>query len=330
MSCGRTRGCAGLDRRPTATRTGTGSSNIRRCQTRPHGPGLGGLRWNSYSTPTAATRKVRSRSARCKVMSSPQSASRRRLAALGPCQSGGQPRTRSRNAQGRFEEAFWCEEIGTYALALDGDKRPCRVRSVPIAGHVLFAGIARSGTRGCVARSSCWIATFFTGWGIRTMRVGSSVVQSDVLSQRLGLASRQCADRPRHRPVWLRPQVQRLRRVCTPRRATWTCAAHPNCSAASRAGRARDRRPIRSPVRRRRGRRRAARAVASLPRPRLRLPGRAGLLSATGAAGFYGSGHHSLADRCASQVDILLQRHASDVSVNVLRRVGNADVLVKQ
>ncbi len=32
----------------------------------------------------------------------------------------------------------------------------------------------------------------------------------------------------------------------------------------------------------------------------------------------------------ASQVDILLQRHASDVSVNVLRRVGNADVLVKQ
>ena len=31
-----------------------------------------------YSTPTAATRKVRSRSARCKVMSSPQSASRRR------------------------------------------------------------------------------------------------------------------------------------------------------------------------------------------------------------------------------------------------------------
>jgi len=26
----------------------------------------------------------------------------------------------------RFEEAFWCEEIGTYAIALDGDKQPCR------------------------------------------------------------------------------------------------------------------------------------------------------------------------------------------------------------
>ena len=26
----------------------------------------------------------------------------------------------------RFEKAFWCEEIGTYALALDGEKHPCR------------------------------------------------------------------------------------------------------------------------------------------------------------------------------------------------------------
>ena len=31
-----------------------------------------------------------------------------------------------------------------------------------------------------------------------------------------------------------------------------------------------------------------------------------------------------------SRVDILLQRHASDVSVNVLRRVGSAEVMVKQ
>ena len=40
-----------------------------------------------------------------------------------------------------FEQAFWCEELGTYALALDGDKRPCRVRTSN-AGHVLFTGIA--------------------------------------------------------------------------------------------------------------------------------------------------------------------------------------------
>jgi glycogen debranching enzyme len=29
----------------------------------------------------------------------------------------------------RFESVFWCEDIGTYALALDGQKKPCRVRT---------------------------------------------------------------------------------------------------------------------------------------------------------------------------------------------------------
>ena len=41
----------------------------------------------------------------------------------------------------RFEEAFWCEELGTYALALDGNKKPCRVRTSN-AGQCLFSGIA--------------------------------------------------------------------------------------------------------------------------------------------------------------------------------------------
>src|SRR5260221_609293 len=45
---------------------------------------------------------------------------------------------RAATLQQRFEEAFWCPEIGTYALALDGAKRPCRVRSSN-AGHALFA-----------------------------------------------------------------------------------------------------------------------------------------------------------------------------------------------
>ncbi|MBC7171599.1 MAG: amylo-alpha-1,6-glucosidase, partial [Polyangiaceae bacterium] len=41
----------------------------------------------------------------------------------------------------RFDESFFCEELGTYALALDGDKRTCRVRSSN-AGHCLWTGIA--------------------------------------------------------------------------------------------------------------------------------------------------------------------------------------------
>ena len=28
-----------------------------------------------------------------------------------------------------FEERFWCNELGTYALALDGRKRPCRAKT---------------------------------------------------------------------------------------------------------------------------------------------------------------------------------------------------------
>ena len=41
----------------------------------------------------------------------------------------------ARQLKRRFEVAFWLEDLGTYALALDGAKRPCRVRSSN-AGHV--------------------------------------------------------------------------------------------------------------------------------------------------------------------------------------------------
>ena len=41
----------------------------------------------------------------------------------------------------KFEERFWCEDLSTYALALDGEKKPCRVRTSN-PGHCLFAGIA--------------------------------------------------------------------------------------------------------------------------------------------------------------------------------------------
>src|SRR5487761_424076 len=42
----------------------------------------------------------------------------------------------------RFERAFWCDDLSTYALALDGVKRPCRVRTSN-AGQLLFTGIVR-------------------------------------------------------------------------------------------------------------------------------------------------------------------------------------------
>ena len=54
------------------------------------------------------------------------------------------PRCRRRRLRRRFDEAFWCEDIGTYALALDGAKKPCRVRTSN-AGHALLTGIASPG-----------------------------------------------------------------------------------------------------------------------------------------------------------------------------------------
>jgi glycogen debranching enzyme len=42
------------------------------------------------------------------------------------------------NLAARFEDAFWCEDIGLYAIALDEAKRPCRVR-LPLPG--VFYGL---------------------------------------------------------------------------------------------------------------------------------------------------------------------------------------------
>jgi len=72
----------------------------------------------------------------------------------------------------RFEAAFWCEELGTYALALDGAKRPCRVRTSN-AGHALFAGIAAPERAHRVA-STLMSPASFSGWGIRTVAYGEA------------------------------------------------------------------------------------------------------------------------------------------------------------
>jgi len=72
----------------------------------------------------------------------------------------------------RFEAAFWCPEIETYALALDGAKNPCRVRTSN-AGQVLFSGIAGSDHAACVA-AGLMQPRFFSGWGIRTLATGEA------------------------------------------------------------------------------------------------------------------------------------------------------------
>jgi glycogen debranching enzyme len=70
----------------------------------------------------------------------------------------------------RFEAAFWCADIGTYALALDGAKQPCRVRSSN-AGQVLLSGIA-SPRHAARTAAALMDRHFFSGWGIRTIAEG--------------------------------------------------------------------------------------------------------------------------------------------------------------
>jgi glycogen debranching enzyme len=66
-----------------------------------------------------------------------------------------------------FESLFWCEELSTYALALDGRKRPCRVRTSNV-GHCLYAGIARE-DRAKRAADMLLAPDSFSGWGVRTV-----------------------------------------------------------------------------------------------------------------------------------------------------------------
>ncbi|MEO6945918.1 MAG: glycogen debranching N-terminal domain-containing protein, partial [Nitrobacter sp.] len=78
--------------------------------------------------------------------------------------------TSAQKLKRRFEEAFWCDEINMYALALDGEKRQCRVRTSN-AGQVLMSGIA-SPERARRVADSLIRPQFLSGWGIRTVAIG--------------------------------------------------------------------------------------------------------------------------------------------------------------
>jgi glycogen debranching enzyme len=74
--------------------------------------------------------------------------------------------------RGRFEDLFWCEELSTYALALDGAKHPCRVVASN-AGHALLTGIAAPERARRVAETLLGLACF-SGWGVRTVAVSAA------------------------------------------------------------------------------------------------------------------------------------------------------------
>ena len=79
---------------------------------------------------------------------------------------------RARQLRQKFQVGFWCEEIGSYAIALDGAKRQCKVPSSN-AGHTLWSGIASTGHAQRIVEG-LMRPEFFSGWGIRTIPVGAA------------------------------------------------------------------------------------------------------------------------------------------------------------
>src|SRR5690606_24413152 len=76
-------------------------------------------------------------------------------------------RARALELRERFDERFWIDEIGCYAMALDGTKEPCRVSSSN-AGHCLYSGIAKPARVRRVA-DTLLSQAMFSGWGVRTL-----------------------------------------------------------------------------------------------------------------------------------------------------------------
>ncbi len=72
----------------------------------------------------------------------------------------------------RIEARFWLPDIGTYALALDGTKRPCAVQASN-AGHLLLAGVPALERAVAVAETLLG-RSFYSGWGVRTVAVGEA------------------------------------------------------------------------------------------------------------------------------------------------------------
>lgn len=66
-----------------------------------------------------------------------------------------------------FDRTFFDDELGTYVIALDGAKTPCRVQSSN-SGHALFTGIAEPVRAAAVARTLMHSA-MYCGWGVRTV-----------------------------------------------------------------------------------------------------------------------------------------------------------------
>ncbi len=74
---------------------------------------------------------------------------------------------RADQLRARFDEAFWLDDVGWYAIGLDGDKRPIGSLTSNI-GHLLWTGIVPDHRAERLAELLAG-PSLSTGWGIRTL-----------------------------------------------------------------------------------------------------------------------------------------------------------------
>jgi glycogen debranching enzyme len=65
------------------------------------------------------------------------------------------------------ERDFWLDDLGFYALAIDGAGEPCKVRTSNM-GHLLYVGLPEPARAQMVA-DQLLSASFHSGWGLRTL-----------------------------------------------------------------------------------------------------------------------------------------------------------------
>ena len=76
-------------------------------------------------------------------------------------------RGRARRLKKKFNKHFWDKELGCYVLALDHEKKPCRIKTSN-AGQCLFTGIVARKKAEKVVQAMMG-GDMFSGWGIRTL-----------------------------------------------------------------------------------------------------------------------------------------------------------------
>jgi glycogen debranching enzyme len=106
-------------------------------------------------------------------------------AAIGKADLVGRLEGEADRLQVSIDERFWCETIGTYALALDGAKRPCQVRTSN-AGHLLYCGAALRGQSG--TSGARLMRQTFCGWGAPSPSV-TVTTSCHITMERYGLTT---------------------------------------------------------------------------------------------------------------------------------------------